>query len=409
MLLRDIKSLIIVTLSCLSAMVMSASPTDSVRVSLLTCGAGQNIYELCGHAALRVTNGDNLTDYVVNYGLFDFDSPNFIYRFVSGQTDYMVGAQPTVHFLTAYHWQGRSVTEYELNLTPSCHKELERILRVNLRPENRRYRYNYVKDNCSTRPLDMIERATADTIIFTKEPLTTDGWTFRDEMKWYHRNYPWYQLGIDLALGSGIDYALTTREKCFAPLMLDSLLMHAEIVDSAGIRHPLVGKINILVPENRNIEVPGPTPWYLTPVFIFWCLFALAFYISIRDILRRQASVWFDTVIYSIYGLAGCVILFLIVCSEHEATSPNWLAVGLNPFCFIGAVLPWIKKLRNILYYYHTANFFILFIMICAWPFTGQAFNAALWPLLLLDMLRSDTYRIIWKCKKTNTHIIHQK
>ncbi|MDE7442578.1 MAG: DUF4105 domain-containing protein [Muribaculaceae bacterium] len=381
-----------------------------MRVSFLTCGPGANVYELCGHAAIRISNGNNgVDDYVVNYGLFDFDSPNFLYRFVTGQTDYKVGAQPTNYFLQSYYRHGRSVNEYELNLTETQKQELERLLWINLQPENSSYRYNYVKDNCATRPLEIIERAIGDSITFDYEPSSTAGWSFRDEMKWYHRNYPWYQLGIDMALGSGIDYKLTTREKAFAPLMLDSLLLHATIPDSLGLSQPLVKRFNVLIPEMNGGPTAGPTPWYLTPMFIFWALFIIILIISCKNILKHTESRWLDTVIYSIYGLAGCVIAFLILCSEHEATSPNWIVVALNPFCFIAAILPWIKKLGKILYYYHTANFFILLILGCTWFLTGQIFNMAVIPLLLIDMLRSDTYRIIWKCKKANIHTIHQK
>ena len=42
-----------------------------------------------------------------NFGLFDFDSPNFVYRFVSGQTDYMAGAMPWQPFLDSYRRLGR--------------------------------------------------------------------------------------------------------------------------------------------------------------------------------------------------------------------------------------------------------------------------------------------------------------
>ena len=87
----------------------------SVQVSLITCSPGRDIYELCGHTALRVRSGD--MDMAVNYGIFDFNAPNFVYRFVKGETDYMVAAYPFEHFMEGYQRQGRSVTEQPLNLT----------------------------------------------------------------------------------------------------------------------------------------------------------------------------------------------------------------------------------------------------------------------------------------------------
>lgn len=405
---HKLKTVIICVLLGLGQFPTLATETDSIQVSFMTCGAGKDVYELCGHSALRVKHANGL-DYVVNYGLFDFDSPNFLYRFVSGQTDYKAGAQATDYFLAAYDRHGRSVKEYVLNLTDNQKERLDSLLRENVLPANCTYRYNYVKDNCATRPLCMIERAIGDSITFMKEPADIAGWSFRDEMTWFHRNYPWYQFGIDLALGSGIDYPLTIREKGFAPLMLDSLLHEAYIPDSTGSLQPLVTGFSTIVPGAEGGVSAGPTPWYLRPVAVFWALFVLVLAVSIRDMLKRTDSKWLDTILFGTYGLAGCVIMFLIFCSEHEATSPNWLAVGLNPLCFIGAIFPWIPNFNKLLYYYHTANFIVLFIMICAWPFTGQAFNLAFWPLLLMDMLRSDTYRMIWKCKKANTYTVRQK
>lgn len=98
----------------------------SVQVSLITCSPGRDIYELCGHTALRVRSGD--ADMAVNYGIFDFNAPNFVYRFVKGETDYMVAAYPFEYFLEDYRRQGRSVTEQPLNLTPGQAEKLIALL-----------------------------------------------------------------------------------------------------------------------------------------------------------------------------------------------------------------------------------------------------------------------------------------
>ncbi|WP_301753204.1 DUF4105 domain-containing protein, partial [uncultured Muribaculum sp.] len=140
-------------------------PDDSISVSLITCLPGNQVYELEGHTALRIKRGDN--DLAVNYGIFDFDSPNFIYRFVKGETDYMVAAYPFEYFMADYMRHGRRVVEQHLDLTqPQAHR-LSELLSENLRPEKRTYRYNYVKDNCATRPLVMLEAAIGDTLSFT--------------------------------------------------------------------------------------------------------------------------------------------------------------------------------------------------------------------------------------------------
>lgn len=150
--------LIILLSNCTTA---NAQPQaiDSIKVSFITCYAGSDIYELCGHSAIRIQYAGD--DVAVNYGMFDFNAPNFVYRFVKGETDYMVGVYPFDLFVNSYARNGRKIVEQELNLTQAQASRLIELIEINLRPENRVYRYNYVKDNCATRPVAIIEKPLA--------------------------------------------------------------------------------------------------------------------------------------------------------------------------------------------------------------------------------------------------------
>ena len=130
--------------------------SDSVRVSLLTCAPGSEIYSLFGHTALRYENPAKGEDWVFNYGLFSFDTPNFVYRFVKGETDYQLGVIPYRYFEGEYAMRGSSVYQQELNLTDKEKENVIRLLRENYLPANRVYRYNYFYDNCTTRARDKV-------------------------------------------------------------------------------------------------------------------------------------------------------------------------------------------------------------------------------------------------------------
>ena len=78
--------------------------TDSVRVSLLTCAAGGEIYSLFGHTAIRYENYTRGIDAVFNYGMFNFNAPNFIFRFALGETDYQLGVTDYEHFAAEYNY-----------------------------------------------------------------------------------------------------------------------------------------------------------------------------------------------------------------------------------------------------------------------------------------------------------------
>ena len=208
----------------LSCSVKAQERTDSVSVcddggdlvvSLVTCDPGPDVYELCGHAAIRIRN--EKMDSVWNYGIFDFTSPNFVGRFVKGETDYMVYGYDFVRFMPVYVRRGSKVVEQVLDLTQEEARRLRSLLQVESRPENRVYRYNYVRDNCATRPWERVRQAVSRPI---ELPDSLHFATYREEMRHFHRNYPWYQFGIDLVLGSGLDYPLERDEDIFALLSL---------------------------------------------------------------------------------------------------------------------------------------------------------------------------------------------
>ena len=181
------------------------------RISILTCMPGPEIYELNGHSAVRVVTETG--DSVWNYGLFSFDQPNFVYRFVKGETDYMAGAYPTEWFIPDYRQRGSRVYEQELLLSPEEKQRLIEILHPDIKPENRVYRYNYIKDNCATRIRDNIEQVVGG-IRYTD---TLHYGSYREEMRAHHASYPWYQFGIDLALGSGLDIPSHHATRCSHP------------------------------------------------------------------------------------------------------------------------------------------------------------------------------------------------
>lgn len=373
-------------------------------VSLLTASPGPIIYELDGHTGLRFRLPGKY-DFVVNWGVFDFGAPNFLYRFVKGETDYMAYPFDTALFLSEYQRQGRTVTEQRLNLTPEQTLRLEELVSENLRPENRTYRYNYIYDNCATRPLALIEKAVGDSIRFRPLPGFTFGETgitdsepaptFRRDMARSHADYPWYQFGIDMALGSGLDKTISPRERTYQPLYLSHLLLNATYTDATGAERRLADDPVILFEGRKATE--APTPWYLTPMAAALLILAVTLWISVRDIRRGKITRWYDCVLYSLFTLCGLLLTFLIFVSVHEATSPNWLFLWLNPLCALPAVFIWIKRCKRAVYCYQICNFVALFLLILAGVCGLQSLNSAFYPLIAADICLAVRYIIIYK------------
>lgn len=366
----------------LSCSVTAQERTDSVTpasdggdliVSVVTCAPGPDVYELCGHTAIRIRN--EKMDSIWNYGIFDFESPNFIYRFCKGETDYMVYGYDFNRFMPPYVRRGSKVTEQVLDLSQEEAKKLRRLLQTESLPQNRIYRYNYVSDNCATRPWKRVNEATNRKIAM---PDTLYFPTFRQEMRYFHRNYPWYQFGIDLALGLGLDAPLAKDEDTFAPTVLADKIADAKIGEE-----PLVRETNVIFPGYYDATLP-PTPWYLTPMAVGVVMLLLSIGTMFAYIFKKSLWRWWISLYFLVAGVAGCVITFLVFFSEHEATDPNLLILWLNPFQFLIGVGIWLKSWRVVvkdMAIYNISLVVVLTIFLLL-PKT-QVVNPAVWPMFL--------------------------
>ena len=377
----------------------TAMAHDSVVVSLVTCYPGPDIYELYGHTMLRVRYGS--IDMVYNYGIFDFDTPNFMYRFVKGETDYKVAGYDGAYMLIGY--RSRKVVEQKLNLTAGQAMQVLLALVENARPENATYRYNYVYDNCATRPRDIIENVLGARLHYGA---MHDTLTFRQEMRRYNANYAWQQFGIDLVLGSGIDYTLSYREQMFVPIVLMQAFAEAQ-VERGGRLEPLVSATRVLNDGSDTGDILPPTPAWQSPMAVAVAVLVLVLAVSWLDVRRRKVSRWADSLLFGMAGVAGLLVFFLIFISTHEATSPNYNGFWLHPFALLPAVAIWIKKAKKVLYFYHFANFAVVFVLLACWPLLPQTANAAAFPLMLCLMARSASYILVYReqCKTSHLNI----
>lgn len=81
------------------------SDTPRLQISVLTCDAGEDIYTAWGHTAIRVIDSIQGSDYVFNYGTFDFETPFFISKFVKGSLEYFISANYYADFYAQYEYE----------------------------------------------------------------------------------------------------------------------------------------------------------------------------------------------------------------------------------------------------------------------------------------------------------------
>lgn len=312
------------------------APANELHFALVSCQPGPEIFELYGHEAMHIwgTYQGREMDFIVNHGLFDFGSPGFISRFVKGETDYFTGTQDTRAFLDSYAERGSGVTEYELNLTPAESDKLMQLVISDLQPPNNTYRYKYFTNNCATRLLSPIDSAIEGTVKYTMP----DTPTYRGLLRKYGEGYPWYELGIETALGSGLDKKLTPREQLFLPLELGQTLPSALRPDGKKL---IIGSKEIVKEEDARL---APTLFILSPQFFAIVLLVLVLIFKIYSFFTGKPIKIITSLMSLLLGLGGCLVWFLTFFSDHEAASPNILAIWLNPLWFIILVTIWIKR-----------------------------------------------------------------
>ncbi len=360
---------------------LRAQQTDSscrLRISVITCTPGEDLYSLFGHTALRIVDSVRNTDIVYNWGTFDFDTPNFYLKFMQGKLLYFVSTDSPEEFLYIYSMEGREVYEQPLNL--SCTDKMQILNTVNyyMQGNNRFYKYDFLFDNCTTRIRDIIFKNNRN-INFSDNIIPPET-SFRDMIHYYldRGNQPWSKLGIDILLGVKTDRAASNREAMFLP---EFFMKGLNLADKN--HKPLVpASITLIHGEEKE---PGKNV-YLP--FIFMIIFSgTLYFISITKANWAQGfTAMADAFLLYITGLIGMVILFMWFGTEHIVCSNNYNLAWALPTNFAAAFF--VSRKPSWLKFYFLFAAVIVAILLIAFYWLPQQMNVALVPLLLLLLNR---------------------
>jgi len=362
--------------------------SDSAVVSLITCSPGEEVYSKFGHTAIRVKDKTKNIDVVFNYGIFSFETEHFYYKFIKGETDYQLGIYETSFFLPEYAARNSMVWEQVLNLTSSEKKNLVATLLENYEPRNRVYRYNFVFDNCSTRPRDKITSSVNGYVRYRK---TNEGTTFRRWVGSYVGTDTWLKFGIDLVFGMDADAVASQKNSQFLPEVLMSDFQEAEIVSLDGKVRKLVEKSATVLVDKNNVDTTSSFfDFLLKPLMASLFLLVLGILITLLDIKYRKHNKVFDSIILFVTGIAGVIAFYLMVFSTHPLVTANLNILWINPLNLIVAFLIWVKPLRKILFVCAILNLGLLAAALITFSLSIQSFNLAAFPIIVLLMLRSS-------------------
>jgi hypothetical protein len=356
--------------------------TCDIKVSLLTCSPGSELYSIFGHTAIRVKSNSNF-DIIYNYGTFDFEDPDFYKNFVKGKLDYFVSAEKFDMFMREYEYENRGVIEQDLNMTCEEKYKLFNALRENSKEENKYYKYQYLFDNCSTRPRDIIIKGFNDHVSF-KNILPDPPPTYRAMIHEYldrGKQY-WSEFGIDLLLASRIDRKVSNLDGMFLP---DYLMKGFDSATVDG-RKTISGK-RVLI---RNVPALNEGESWFTPlVFTSILLVTGIILLFLKSQWAQGFANVFDIAYFLILGLMGCFMLFMWFGTDHELCRDNYNLLWALPTHVVMSFF--ILKRRPFVKKYFGITAVLSALVLISLPILPQEMNTAFLPLILLSAIRSGT------------------
>ncbi len=304
-------------------------------VFLMTMGQGDEVFEKFGHNAIVVWDDVMNQPLVYNWGMFDFAQPNFIGRFLTGDTQYWMAPSTLDGTLEQYRQLNRTVTLQQLNLTPSQRQRLVDMLATNALEANKYYRYDYYRDNCSTRARDAIDAVTGGALKAAMQSQPGQG-----SYRWHTRRLLAYStplyLGSELVLGVDADAVLTGWDEAFLPGALSASVQRIELPAAEGLPvRPLAQPIDTLFRAERAAAPTTVTPRVaiaaLIGVVIGTLLLGLARLGKIGAAIGIGA--WSITCV-----LTGTVLLLAWFATQHVFMANNPSVALLNPGWLLGLV-----------------------------------------------------------------------
>ncbi|WP_438965616.1 lipoprotein N-acyltransferase Lnb domain-containing protein [Flavobacterium sp.] len=333
--------------------------SQETKVSVITIGVANESHTFYGHTGLRFTDNSQAVDMVFNFGYFDFNTENFLLKFVKGDLQYFVAAQRYADFEYAYKMENRSIYEQELALNLEEKKQLFELINKTLYSEERFYTYKFIDRNCTTMVIDKINEIMGTKVIKFQEKQKV---TYREVLFPYTNNHFYQQLGINLIFGTKVDQEAS---KLFLPLDLKKELQKIKYNEK-----PLVIK-ETTVFEAQKVED-----------FSYWdSIYSL---IAVMLILIMSNNKTLDLIYFIILGLLGILFCLVGFYSLHEEVLWNYNALLINPFYLLLVVFMWKKNTKKI---NQVKSFLAFTLLIYALYMINKAHLTSVAPIIMANAI----------------------
>jgi len=352
------------------------------EISIVTAGPGTELYEAFGHSAIRVKDPMLQLDLIYNYGMFDFNQPNFYSNFVKGKLLYTLGRYPFSAFLNSYFQDKRWIKQQVLNLTQQEKQAFFNYLENNALPQNSNYLYDPYFDNCATKLRDITATVLKNKLHFSEENLPKNQ-SFRQLMNQEIPWNSWGSFGINVALGSKLDQKASVEGYMYLPKYVYEIFKNSKITNQENPENLVKNEEILLDFENLTSKSSIFSPFL---IFLLFAIFGI--YITFSNIKKQKRTKWLDVTIFSFTGIIGLLIVFLWFFTNHSTTPNNFNFLwAFAPNFFIAFLLikknppTWISKYALLL-------LILLSLIPIFWFLKIQEFPIAVIPLLLLFSVR---------------------
>ena len=358
----------------------NASPPDSTEVFLLTCLPGKTIVTVYGHSAIRMVKKSEGFDKVYSWGVYDFSTPHFAWKFAQGRLNYLLEEVSYENFMQQYLFEKRTVVSQKIRMSNAEAETLMQYIHVNLRPENVLYLYDFYYDNCATRIRDILEKSMEGRIIY---PVTEYSKlpSFRKLLNQSEQPMPWLIFGTDLLIGKAGDKKADFREQMYLPEYLKNNLSQACIKNS-GESAPLLEKAEIVLDFQQLESAPKYT---MIPIILSCLLLVIFLILSVFHFPQKLVNV-LDGIFILTLSLTSILLVFTSFFTDHQVMKMNYNLIWLNPFLLIAFITLLIRKAEKFWFRIiciSSAGFLL------AAAFIPQSINLAMYPLIVILILRS--------------------
>lgn len=382
--MKKIGLLLLICFQLTSSYAQSPQLSNRASIHIVTVGPYQaELYSAFGHSGIRVVDPVLGIDEFYNYGVFNFNQPNFYLNFARGYLNYQLAVMDYPRVRSYYQYQNRYIHEQVLNLNSADKQKLFDFLQWNAQPENMYYYYDYFYDNCATRVRDALEKTFEDRVVFEGDYIDTD-YTIRDLTDIYLQEQPWGDLGIDICLGLPMDKKATPYMYMFLPDYIESGFNHAKIKVN-GNWEPLV---------SRTIEVYKAVPMpsaasTITPMLLFSIVALLVLFVTWKGYKANVHKPWIDSILFSVVGLVGWLLFLLWVATDHKAAAVNFNLLWAIPLYFPLGLLLLKNKSPKWIHQFFGIAAIIGTLTLISWPFLPQDLHNSIFPITVLLVVRA--------------------